>query len=60
MIGYFEYFILEGINPHVSLHIGLLADGNIHNIKIIYSGKFLITCLMTSTGGAFDFAISLL
>ena len=28
--------ILEGIYPHTDLHIGLLADGNIHNIKLIY------------------------
>ena len=22
--------------PHIGLHFGLLADGNIHNIKLIY------------------------
>ena len=27
--------MLEGIYPHICLHIGLLADGNIHNIKLI-------------------------
>ena len=31
-----EYDIMEGIYPHIGLHIGLLADGNIHNIKLIY------------------------
>ena len=31
-----KYHILEGIYPHIGLHIGLLADGNIHNIKLIY------------------------
>ena len=36
MIEYGKYHILEGIYPHISLHICLLADGNIHNIKLIY------------------------
>ena len=37
MIGYGKYHILEEIyTPHIGLHIGLLADGNIHNIKLIY------------------------
>ena len=36
MIEYAKYHILEGIYPHIGLHIGLLADGNIHNIKLIY------------------------
>ena len=31
-----KYLILEGIYPHIGLQIGLLADGNIHNIKLIY------------------------
>ena len=31
-----KYLILEGIYPHIVLHIDLLADGNIHNIKLIY------------------------
>ena len=31
-----KYHILEGIYPHIGLHIGLLADSNIHNIKLIY------------------------
>ena len=35
MIEYGKYHILEGIHPHIGLHIGLLADGNIHNIKLI-------------------------
>ena len=36
MIEYGKYHMLEGIYPHIGLHIGLLADGNIHNIKLIY------------------------
>ena len=36
MIEYGKYYIREGIYPHIGLHIGLLADGNIHNIKPIY------------------------
>ena len=36
MIEYGKYHILEGIYPHICLHIGLLADGNIHNRKLIY------------------------
>ena len=36
MIEYGKYHILEGIYPRTGLHIGLLADGNIHNIKLIY------------------------
>ena len=36
MIEYGKYHILEGLYPHIGLHIGLLADGNIHNIKLIY------------------------
>ena len=36
MIEYGKYHILEGIYPHIGFHIGLLADGNIHNIKLIY------------------------
>ena len=46
-----KYHILEGIYPHIGLHIDLLADGNIHNIKLIYRyipnndhpGKTLLT-----------------
>ena len=36
MIKYGKYHILEGIYPYIGLHIGLLADGNIHNKKLIY------------------------
>ena len=36
MIEYGKYHILEEIYPHIGLHISLLADGNIHNIKLIY------------------------
>ena len=36
MIEYGKQHKLEGIYPYIGLHIGLLADGNIHNIKLIY------------------------
>ena len=36
MLEYGKYHILEGIYPQIGLHIGLLADGNIHNIKLVY------------------------
>ena len=36
MIEYGKYNILEGIYLHIGLHIGLIADGNILNIKLIY------------------------
>ena len=36
MIDYGKYHILEGIYTQSCRHIGLLADGNIHNIKLIY------------------------
>ena len=36
MIEYGIYLILEGMYPHIGLHIGLLADGNISIIKLIY------------------------
>ena len=36
MIEYGKYHKLEGIYPHIGRHIGLLADGNIHNIKLIF------------------------
>ena len=36
MIEYGKYHTLEGTYPHIGHHIGLLADGNIHNIKLIY------------------------
>ena len=36
MIEYGKYHILEGIYPHIDLHIGLLADRNKHKIKLIY------------------------
>ena len=36
MIEYCKYQILEGIYPQNGLHISLLADGNIHNLKLIY------------------------
>ena len=36
MIEYGKYYNLEGIYPQNWSHIGLLADGNIHNLKLIY------------------------
>ena len=36
IIEYGKYHILEGIYAHIGLNIGLLADGNLHNIKLIY------------------------
>ena len=36
MMEYGKYHILEGIYPHIGLLIRLLADGNIHNTKLIY------------------------
>ena len=36
MIEYGKYHILEGIFPHIGFHNGLLADANIHDIKLIY------------------------
>ena len=36
MIEYGKYHIMEGIYLHICFHTGLLADGNIHNIKLIY------------------------
>ena len=36
MIEYGKYHILEGIYPRICLHISLLTDDNIHNIKLIY------------------------
>ena len=48
MIEYGKYHILEGIYPHIGLHIGLLADGNIHNISL-YTGAFLIMTIQGKT-----------
>ena len=36
MIEYGKYHILVGMYPHIGLQIGLLANGKIHNIKLIY------------------------
>ena len=36
MIEYGKCHILEGMYHHIGLHIGLLADGNLHNITLIY------------------------
>ena len=35
MIWCSKYLILDGIYPHIGLFIGLLADGNLHNIKLM-------------------------
>ena len=43
MIEYGKYHILEGIYPHIGLHIGLLADGNIHKRKYVH--EVLVNCL---------------
>ena len=40
MIEYGNHHILEGIYPHIGLHISLLADGNMHYIKLIYRYVF--------------------
>ena len=46
-----KYHILEGIYPNIGLHISLLADGNIHNIKLIYryipNNDHLVKTLLT-------------
>ena len=34
-VDYGKYHILEGIYPYIGLHICMLADDNIHNIKLI-------------------------
>ena len=36
MIDHGKYHILDRIYPQIGLYISLLADGNIHNIKLIY------------------------
>ena len=36
MTEYGKYHILEGIYPHIGLHFCVLADGNIHNIKLTF------------------------
>ena len=36
MIEYGKYHILGGIYRHICLQISLLADGNIHSIKLIF------------------------
>ena len=54
MIEYGKYHILEGIYSHIGLHISLLADGNIHNIKLIYryfsNNDHLVKKLLTFCG----------
>ena len=55
MIEYGRYHILEGIYPHIGLHIRMLADGNIHNIKLIYryipNNDHPVKTLLTFCGG---------
>ena len=63
MIEYGKYHILEGIYPHIGLHIDLLADGNIHNIKLIY--RYIsnyddpVKTLLTFVGYIMEIALTL-
>ena len=54
MTEYSKYHIPEGIYPNIGLHIGLLADGNIHNIMLIYryisNNDDLVKTLLTFCG----------
>ena len=54
MIEYGKYHLLEGIYPHIGLHISQLADGNIYNIKLIYmyisNNDNPVKTLLTSCG----------
>ena len=62
MTKYDNYHILKGIYPHIGLHIGLLADGNIHSIKLIYryiSNDDPVKTLSTSVGYIMEIALTL-
>ena len=63
MIGYGKYHILEGIYPHIGLRIGLLVDGNIHNIKLIYryisNNDDPVKTLLTFVGYIMEIALTL-
>ena len=63
MIEYGKYHILEGIYPHIGLHISLLADGDIHNIKLIYrsisNNDHPVKTLSTFVGYIMEIALTL-
>ena len=63
MIEYGKYHILEGIYPHIGLHMGLLADGNIHNVKLIYRyisyNDHPVKTLLTFWGYIMEIALAL-
>ena len=63
MIEYGKYHILEGIYPHICLHICLLADYNIHNIKLIYryisNNEDPVKILFTFVGYIMEIALTL-
>ena len=63
MIEYGKHHILKGIYPHIGLHIGLLADGNIHNIKLIYryisNNDDPVKTLLTFVGNIMEMALTL-
>ena len=63
MIEYGKYHTLEGIYPHIGLHISLLADGNIHNIKLIYryisNNDDLVKTKLTFVGYIMEIALTL-
>ena len=63
MIEYGKYYLLEGIYPHIGLHIRLLADGNMHNIKLIYryfsNNDHPVKTLLTFVGYIMEIALTL-
>ena len=58
-----KYHVLEEIYPHIGLPIGLLADGNIHNIKLIYryisNNDHPVKTLLTFCGVYHEIALTL-
>ena len=63
MTEYGKCHILEGIYPHIGLHIGLLADDNIHTIKLIYryisKNDDLVKTLLTFVKFIMEIALTL-
>ena len=63
MIEYGKYHILEEIYPHIGLHICLLADDNIQNIKLIYryisNNDDPVKTLFTFVGYIMEIALTL-
>ena len=63
MIVYGNYHVLEGIYSHIGLHIGLLVDGNIHNIKLMYrytsNNDHPVKTLLTFVGYTMEIALTL-